>query len=110
MAVHRKVERSDSFIEEAMALFPPGGSTDGRPSYELFEETVLLAAETAFSLNFEGLQPVEPGSPVRYVLTAEALFFPRSLIFYGILSSFEMVEIVGIEQEDQWPEDCMDDT
>lgn len=105
----RTVEHGDHFLEEAMHLFPPGGSSDGRPSFELFEQTVLKTAETAFGLNFEALPELEPGSPVHLVLTANVLLFPRPLVFYGILTAEHVVEIVGVVQDDEWPESLGED-
>jgi hypothetical protein len=66
----RRVRRSADFLEQAQELFPKGGSAEGRPSFELFEDGPLRGAEMAFSLNFEAQrESVEGVGGIRYVMT-----------------------------------------
>ena len=49
----RQVRRSARFEAEAKAMFPIGGSAEGRASYALFDDGPCKAASTAFAVNFE---------------------------------------------------------
>lgn len=103
MARRRQVRQGTRFLAEARRLFPPGGSVEGRPSFELFAATVLKAAELAFGSDFEGQLVETAGSPIHLVLTAQTPFFPQPLVFYGMLVSDDLVEIVDIVvDEDAW--------
>ena len=105
----RTVRHGRAFLDRARQLFPPGGSPDGRPSYELFVSTVLRAAETAFARDFEGQLAETPGSPIRVVLTAATPFFPKPLAFYALLADEETVEIVDVVIDEDWLETLGDD-
>ena len=98
----REVLLSDEFVERAQALFPPGGSAEGRPNWDLFQVTVLRAAVTAFANDFEGQHADEEGSPIRIVLTAATPFFPNPLAFYALLADDETVEIVDVIEDEDW--------
>lgn len=64
---------------------------------------MLKAAELAFGAGFEGQLAEMAGSPVRLVLTAQTPFFPKPLVFYGLLVAEDVVEIVDIVvDEDFW--------
>jgi hypothetical protein len=99
----RQIRRSEAFIEDAKRLFPPGGSTEGRPSFQLFEQGPLRGAETAFSLNFEAqLEPVEGVGSVRSVMVPPTTVF-GPLVIYAILTNDGIVEIVSVmEDEGYW--------
>lgn len=102
MARRRRVQHGAQFLEEARRLFPPGGSVEGQPSFDLFADTVLKAAELAFELDFEGQLAEMAGSPIRLVLTAQTPFFPQPLVFYGVLVAEDVVEIVDIVVDDDF--------
>jgi hypothetical protein len=99
----RRVRRSTDFLAKARSLFPPGGSTEGRASFELFEQLILRAAELQFSRQFDDLPVAIAEVPgIRHVMTHAVPFFP-ALILYGILLEDGAVEIVDIEvDEDYW--------
>lgn len=96
MARRRRVQHGAQFLEEARRLFPPGGSVEGRPSFALFADAVLKAAELAFGSDFEGQLVEMAGSPIRLVLTAQTPFFPQPLVFYGLIVAEDVVEIVDV--------------
>src|SRR5262245_12330384 len=102
MASKRAVVVSDAAIAKAKGLYPPGGSADGRPAFALFEDTILLAAKTAFALGFDGLPlAVEDVAAIRFVVTHGLPFFPAT-VFYGILLDTEVVEIVDFEPDEDY--------
>lgn len=107
--LRRAVHHGLAFLARARQLFPPGGSPDGRPAFELFAGTVLRAAETAFASDFEGQLAETPGSPIRVVLTAATPFFPKPLAFYALLADKETVEIVDVVIDEDWLETLGDD-
>lgn len=45
MPTRRRVTRSEGFVERALALYPPGGSADGTPPFEMFESGPLRGVE-----------------------------------------------------------------
>jgi hypothetical protein len=100
----RIVLLSDEFVQRAQALFPPAGSPEGRPSWDLFQVTVLKAAVTAFGNDFEGQHGDEPGSPIHVVLTAATPFFSHPLAFYAVLADDDTVEIVDVIEDEDWLE------
>lgn len=75
---------------------------EGRPSFALFADTVLKAAELAFGSDFEGQLAEMVGSPIRLVLTAQTPFFLQPLVFYGILVAEDVVEIIDIVVDDDF--------
>lgn len=99
----RAVRHGHGFLERARALFPPGGSADGAPSFELFEATILQTATLAFANNFEACaSDMGPDSPVRMVLTADTVAFWRPVVFYGLLVDDDTVEIVDLAVDDRY--------
>lgn len=85
----RRVRHSPGFVAKARSLFPPGGSTTGRASFELFERLILRAAELQFSRQFDDL-PI--GSTT----------YPRSaLIIYAVLLSDGTVETIDLEVDEE---------
>lgn len=103
-AQRREVRHSESFLEQARIFFPPGGSSDGRPSFELFTRWPLSAADELFSRSFDELPEIAPG--IRGWLTLQTPFFPP-IVFYAVLV-VDYVEIVSLTvDEDYW--DLMED-
>lgn len=91
----------DAVVDAKAQLgFPPGGSSDGRPSYELLRERALDAVVEAWSRNFEASPESEPGSPVRVALTFPAPMFPP-MAFYGILVG-DGVHIIDYSHDDDY--------
>ena len=109
MGVKREVRLSDSFRAEAAVHFPPGGSIDGKPPWEMFEKGPLRAAIQAFGEDFEGNAIAY--DPVRIVQMPPTVFFPPMTI-YAILVE-DWVEIMSIDVDsdyfgrindpDDWP-------
>jgi hypothetical protein len=84
-------------------MFPPGGSSSGRPSFELFERLILRAAELQFSLQFDDLPVAVTEVPtIRYVMTHAVPFFP-ALVLYAVLLVDDTVETLDLDvDEDYW--------
>jgi len=83
-------------------MFPPGGSTTGRASFELFQQLMLRAAEMQFSLEFDDLPvAVEMVPGVRYVMTHAVPFFPP-LIIYAVLMLDGTVETLDLEVDEEY--------
>lgn len=91
--LRRSVRRSGYFVEVAQEFFPPGGSTDGRPSFARFEEGPLRAIEDLCALDFESMTEIEPG--IRAWTTVEAPFFPP-MTFFALLDTAGVVELVDL--------------
>ena len=89
----RPVRRSDLFLETARQSFPPGGSPDGRPSFELFERGPLHAAEELCALAFE--QMAEPYPGIRAWTTIAVPFFPP-MTFYAVLDTTGVVDLMDL--------------
>ena len=100
----RPVRRSGYFVEVAQAFFPPGGSADGRPSFERFEAGPLRAIEDLCALDFESMAEIAPG--IRTWTTVEAPFFPP-MSFFAVLDTVGVVELVDllVDTEYDWSED-----
>jgi len=88
----RQVRRSELFIETAQRFFPPGGSVQGRPSYQLFEDGPLGAIEFLFARRFDGLPDPYPGD--RAWTTIQAPLFPP-MTFYaaGVDDYVELLDL-----------------
>ena len=99
----REVRRSTDFVAQAEELFPRAGSTEGRPSFELFESGPLRGAEAAFCMAFEEQrESIEGIGSIRYVLIAPTPFF-RPLVISACLLHDGVVEVVSvIEDEEYW--------
>lgn len=102
MGHRRRVVLGAQFVERAQELFPPGGSPDGLPSYELFSETVLPAVRFAFEHDFAGQQADDPESPIRFVHTAKAPYFPVPLAFYALLADEDTVALIDVIVDEDW--------
>ena len=72
----RTVVRSAHFLEQARAIYPPGGSAEGRPASELFEAGPLKAVEELFSRAFEDQPEGLEGTGIRVATTHEVPVFP----------------------------------
>jgi hypothetical protein len=98
----REVRRSAQFLAHARQLYPPGGSPDGRPPFELFEERILRAAELQFALDFEDLPvAIEEVPAIRHVMTHAVPYFP-ALVIYAILLSDDAVEILDLDVDETY--------
>ncbi|MDZ7731776.1 MAG: hypothetical protein U5R31_00500 [Acidimicrobiia bacterium] len=99
----RPVTISEDLVAKARRLFPPGVSASGRPSYEVFRDGPLKAAEAQFGRQFDDL-PSATGDvdALRFVMTvATPLFSP--MIFYGVLETTGNVAIIDfIDDPDYW--------
>lgn len=104
----RPVRWSPDALERAQEYFPIAGAADGRPSWELFERTLLRAAEEAFGRDFEGLATEEPGYPVRYLIMAATPLFPSPVLFFGMLVD-DAVEVVDIDVDEGYTDLVGDD-
>jgi hypothetical protein len=91
----RAVRLSASFERLARELYPPGGSGEGAPSYELFAESVLAAAKLEFAIGWD-LGDAALGDDRRAVMTGSTPVFPP-MVFYGRLLEDDSIEIVGFD-------------
>lgn len=96
----RPVRRGRYFLEAARGYFPVGGSSDGRPSFELFEGGPLKGIEELFARSFDELPEPYPG--IRVWTTIEVPFF-APMTFYGMLvdDTVELVDVV-LDEDYQW--------
>jgi hypothetical protein len=101
MAGRRVVQLSPDFVLKAKKRYPPGGSVDGRPRYELFRDTILKSAIFEFSHNFDGLPYAIEGVAIKAVITVEVPFFPAT-VFYGVLRDDGVIEIIDFEPDDDY--------
>jgi len=102
--IRRSVRRGEHFLLAATALFPPGGSADGRPSFELFEERVLEIVERRMAETFEDLLEAVEGTEIRFAMTHALPYFP-ALVVYGMLvvdQGEELIELVDIVIDDEY--------
>lgn len=99
MTEGRRVVRSDHFLENAMRLYPPGGTAEGQRSFELFESGPLAAIEELFSRAFEE-QP-EAAAGIRFALTHQVPVFP-AMVFYAALGRDDAVEIVDVTIDEEY--------
>jgi hypothetical protein len=107
--VRRRVVRSKGFLARAQALYPPGGSADGRPSFELFEAGPLRAVEELFGRKFgDQLEAVE-GTGIRFVMTHEVPVFP-AMVIYGCLGTDDSVELLDVVVDEGYFDLINDDT
>ncbi len=97
----RRVIRSETFLEHARALYPPGGDAEGHPSFELFEAGPLRAAELAFSTDWEGQTQAIEGVDIRVVMTHGVPVFPAMTI-YAIRGSDDSVELLDVDVDDDY--------
>ena len=99
----RTVRCSPEAVERAQEHFPSGGDSLGRPSWALFERTLLRAATAQFARDFEGAQAETPDYPVRFVVTAPTPLFPEPVAFFAVLTSPDAVEIIDIVVDRNYP-------
>ena len=99
----RSVRRSAAFLRQAQRLFPRAGSSEGRPSFAMFEQGPLRGAETALSLNFDAQrQHIEEVGSIRYVMVPPTSFFGPIVISACLLAD-GVIELVSvIEDEGYW--------
>ena len=99
----RRVRHSEDFLAIARHHFPPGGSSDGRPSFELFVAHPLAAADELFARSFDELPELAPG--IRALVTIHTPFF-SPIAFYAIAVVYggdEEIEIISMTvDEDYW--------
>lgn len=96
----RKVVRSAHFTDQAQARYPVGGSTEGRPSFELFEETLLRIVEEQLARAFDGLPEARPGVRVAATHASGFPFFPP-MLFYARLRGGD-VELIAVEVDEEY--------
>jgi hypothetical protein len=103
------VRRSPEFVRQAHAVFPPGGSALGEPSFELFERGPLRGAETAFALNFDAQREAVPGvSGLRLVVVPPtAVFGP--LVIWACLTTDDVVELLSLTHDPDYWDDVSGD-
>ena len=93
---------SDTFKAHAREAFPPGGSVEGKPRWEMFEEGPLVAIAKAFGDNFEGNAEAAPG--IRVVMTHALPFFPAMAVYAAVIvdGPSEWVELLDITVDDEY--------
>jgi hypothetical protein len=95
------VVRSEGFLRRAQALYPPGGSTDGRPSFELFEQRPLRAVEEVFARRFDEQPEAVEGTGIRFAMTHGLPFFP-ALVIYACLGTDDAVELLDVVVDEDY--------
>jgi hypothetical protein len=101
MARRRAVRRSQAFLDAARRLFPPGGTPDGRASFELFEAGPRAAIEELFGRDFEAQPEAVEGTAIRFAMTHAVPIFP-ALVIYAVLTTDEVVELIDITIDDDY--------
>jgi 5-enolpyruvylshikimate-3-phosphate synthase len=108
-AAQRRVRRSDTFDSKAKSYFPMGGSTDGRPSFELFERLVLRGAAAQLARQFDELPVSVAGVPaIRHVMSVNSPFFP-AFIIYAMLLDDGVIEMIDLEVDTDYMHLIADD-
>ena len=82
-------------------LYPPGGTPEGRPSFELFEAGPLRAVELAFSLDWEGQLEAIEGVGIRFVMTHGVPIFP-AMTFFAALGTDDSVELLDVTVDEDY--------
>jgi len=95
------VQCSDHFIRHARKAYPPGGSSGGTPSFELFNETVVAAARLYFSRQFEAAPEAAAG--VKAWITIGLPFFPP-VTFYAarVAGEIQLLDFVADDSQRYW--------
>jgi hypothetical protein len=104
VAPARRIRRGEQFGDAARVLFPPGGSAEGKPSFELFEARVLRIVERRMAETFEDLPEAVEGTGIRFAMTHALPYIP-ALVIYGMLvvdDGEEMIELVDIVIDDEY--------
>jgi hypothetical protein len=94
-----RVVLSDAARRKAKLLYPDGGSPDGRPSFELFERTILAAALLRFARGFDDLPTIDGLDSIRFVTTHQVPLFPAT-VFYGILGTDGVIEMIDFDPDE----------
>ncbi len=87
----------DELLGQARLRYPPGGSVDGTPSFELFESGPLAAAAEYFSRQYENAPEAAAG--VRFYVTV-GTFFPV-MAFYAARVA-DAIAIISFTVEDNY--------
>ena len=106
--MRRRVVRSEGFVQRAEALYPPGGSGEGRPSFELFCAGPLRAVEELFSRRFDDQPEAVEGTAVRFALTHDLPIFP-AMVFYAWLGTDGAVELLDVVVDEEFFDRIADD-
>jgi hypothetical protein len=88
-------------MEHARDEFPPGGSADGRPSFERFADGPLAAATAFFRRRFDEAPEIAPG--IRVWVTIGVPVF-RPMAFYAALvgDAIELLDFTFEDDERYW--------
>lgn len=108
MTQPRQVRRTARFLTAAKNLYPPGGSADGTPSFELFEAGPLKGAETQFALAFDDLPAAIDGVAIKAVITHGVPIFP-AMVFYGMLATDGAVDLIDVTIDPDYFDQIADD-
>jgi hypothetical protein len=106
-AERRHVRRSELFLETAHRFFPPGGSVDGQPSFEMFADGPLRAVEELCARAFEEMSEPYPG--IRAWTTIEAPFF-APMTFYAVVDTTGVVELIDVTVDTDYEWDSPGDS
>lgn len=95
-----RIERSALFNEHVAQEFPAGGGgTTGRPSSQVFNDTVLSKIERLLETHFEAQPEAVPG--VRFVMTHALPLVPACVIYAGRVG--DHVELLDLTVDwDYW--------
>jgi len=96
------------FLRSARILYPPGGSSDGRPSFELFEAGPLRAVEELFARRFDEQPEAIEGTGIRFAMTHGVPVFP-AMVMYACMGTDDAIEILDVVVDDNWFELLRDD-
>lgn len=97
----RRVVRSARFLEQAHHFFPPGGSAEGKPPFELFEQGPLRAVEELFSRAFEDQLEGLEGTGIRIATTHQVPVFP-AMTFFAMLTTDDDVHLVDLLVDEEY--------
>ena len=92
------VTASEGLLSEARRRFPPGGSADGTPSFELFESGPLEATIGYFEHEYENAPEAVAGIIKFYVTIGT--FFP-AMVFYAARVE-DHIEIIAFTVDDDY--------
>lgn len=96
-----EVKCGDLLLEHARELFPPGGSAEGRPSFELFCEGPLRAAIELFSRQFD--ETADAAAGIKTWVTIAPPWFPP-LVFYAarVGDHIELLDVTSEDPQEYW--------
>ncbi|HVC71379.1 MAG TPA: hypothetical protein VNC61_14080 [Acidimicrobiales bacterium] len=100
VVAHRSRERvtvSDELLGEARRRYPPGGSADGTPRFELFESGPLAGAVAYFERQYDNSPEAAAGV---HFYTTVGTFFP-AMAFYAARVG-DHVEIISFTVDDDY--------